>query len=283
MAHALQRTLPSSWGSARSAGTTPTARGDGAALRRPATGRVDMRRMASGRVSVRRTCPGQCPPARVGGAVRNWPTMPGARRMPAWEDAMHDPDPNAAPAANAAPHPLEHLLDLARAAVIAAVEGRPAPVPDPRARAELAVPCGRVRDPHGRRDHLRGCMGTLGAEMPLGEAVVRAAGMAATRDPRFPPVAAPGARRDPHRGERARPPAPARRPRRLRARPRRDRRGGPRPAGAAAPAGRDRDGLGHDRDARRRLREGRASLPTPGATRRRGSWSSRSSGRRGRS
>jgi AmmeMemoRadiSam system protein A len=34
-------------------------------------------------------------------------------------------------------------------------------------------------------------MGTLGAEMPLGEAVVRAAGMAATRDPRFPPVAAP--------------------------------------------------------------------------------------------
>ena len=86
--------------------------------------------------------------------------------------------------------PLDHLLDLARAAVAAAVHGRPAPVPDPRACPELAVPSDAFVTLTAH-DHLRGCMGTLGADMPVGEAVVRAAGMAATRDPRFRPVAAP--------------------------------------------------------------------------------------------
>jgi AmmeMemoRadiSam system protein A len=117
--------------------------------------------------------------------------MPGARRMPAWEAAMHDPDPSAEQAANAEPHTLERLLDLARAAVLAAVEGRPAPVPDARAQPALAAPADAFVTLTVDDDDLRGCMGTLGAEMPLGEAVVRAAGMAATRDPRFPPVAAP--------------------------------------------------------------------------------------------
>jgi AmmeMemoRadiSam system protein A len=103
--------------------------------------------------------------------------------MPAWEDAMDQRDPNAEP------HPLEHLLDLARAAVLAAVDGRPAPAPDPGAHPEM----GELSDAFvtlTAGGDLRGCMGTLGAEMPVGEAVVRAAGLAATRDPRFPPVAA---------------------------------------------------------------------------------------------
>ncbi len=90
---------------------------------------------------------------------------------------------------NPDPHPLDHLLDLARAAAAAAVDGLPAPVPDPRAHPEMAVPADAfVTLTSG--DDLRGCMGTLGADMPLGDAVVRAAGMAATRDPRFRPVAA---------------------------------------------------------------------------------------------
>jgi len=96
---------------------------------------------------------------------------------------MHrsEPDPDR--------HPLEHVLDLARAAVVAAVDGRPAPVPDPRACPELAPPSDAfVTLTAG--DHLRGCMGTLGADMPVGQAVVRAGGMAATSDPRFRPVAA---------------------------------------------------------------------------------------------
>jgi AmmeMemoRadiSam system protein A len=122
--------------------------------------------------------------------------MPGARRMPAWEAAMHDPDPNAEQAASAGqagsaePHPHEHLLDLARASVVAAVDGRPAPVPDARAQPALVASADAFVT-LTVNDDLRGCMGTLGAEMPLGDAVVRAAGMAATRDPRFPPVAAP--------------------------------------------------------------------------------------------
>jgi len=94
---------------------------------------------------------------------------------------MHRPDPNAER------QTLEHLLDLARAAVLAAVDGRPAPAPDPDAHPEMGEPSDAfVTLTAG--DNLRGCMGTLGAEMPVGEAVVRAAGMAATRDPRFRPV-----------------------------------------------------------------------------------------------
>jgi AmmeMemoRadiSam system protein A len=96
---------------------------------------------------------------------------------------MDRPDPGPEP------HPLEHVLDLARAAVAAAIDGRPAPVPDPRAHPEMAGPADAfVTLTAG--DDLRGCMGTLGAEMRVGEAVVRAAGMAATCDPRFRPVAA---------------------------------------------------------------------------------------------
>ena len=87
------------------------------------------------------------------------------------------------------PHPLEHLLDLARAAARAAVEGRPAPEPDLGACPELEPP-GDAFVTLTERADLRGCMGTLGADLPIGRAIVQAAGMAATRDPRFWPVAA---------------------------------------------------------------------------------------------
>ncbi len=98
---------------------------------------------------------------------------------------MHRPDAEPEPER----HLLDHLLDLARAAVAAAVDGRPAPAPDLRACPEMSVPADAfVTLTAG--DHLRGCMGTLGADVPVGDAVVRAAGLAATRDPRFRPVAA---------------------------------------------------------------------------------------------
>jgi len=96
---------------------------------------------------------------------------------------MHRPDPDPER------HPLDNLLDLARAAVVAAVDGQTAPAPDLRAHPELAVAADAFVTLTAGGD-LRGCMGTLGADMPVGAAVVRAAGMAATRDPRFRPVAA---------------------------------------------------------------------------------------------
>ena len=92
---------------------------------------------------------------------------------------MHDTEPEL--------HPPEHLLDLARAAVIAAVDGRPAPEPDLDAHPELAPP-GDAFVTLTERGELRGCMGTLDAGLPVGRAVVRAAGLAATSDPRFWPV-----------------------------------------------------------------------------------------------
>jgi AmmeMemoRadiSam system protein A len=93
------------------------------------------------------------------------------------EHEVHEPDPQ----------PLADLLDLARAAIAAAVDGRHPPVPDASADAALATPADAFVTLTEDGD-LRGCMGTLGAGQPVGEAVVRAAGMAATRDPRFWPV-----------------------------------------------------------------------------------------------
>lgn len=82
---------------------------------------------------------------------------------------------------------LEHLLDLARHAVRAAVEGAPAPPVDVVSHPGLARPADAFVT-LTERGELRGCMGTLEAGLPLGDAVVRAASMAATRDPRFIPV-----------------------------------------------------------------------------------------------
>jgi AmmeMemoRadiSam system protein A len=102
--------------------------------------------------------------------------------MPGLEETMNRPDPDPDR------HPLEHLLDLARAALAAAVAGRPAPVPDLRGHPEMAGAADAFVTLTAGGD-LRGCIGTLGADMPVGDAVIRAAGLAATRDPRFRPVA----------------------------------------------------------------------------------------------
>jgi len=95
---------------------------------------------------------------------------------------MTDPEPDHVP--------LDHLLDLARAAVVAAVDDLPPPHPDGRAHPTSAIhaDCFVTLTSGG---HLRGCMGTLGADLPVGEAVIRAAEMAAARDPRFRPVDGP--------------------------------------------------------------------------------------------
>jgi AmmeMemoRadiSam system protein A len=81
---------------------------------------------------------------------------------------------------------LTALLDLARAAVVAAVTEQAAPDPsaDPawQATADAFV---TLR----RQGRLRGCIGTLGAGLPVGRAVLHAAQMAAREDPRFAPVA----------------------------------------------------------------------------------------------
>lgn len=84
------------------------------------------------------------------------------------------------------PAALGRLLELARATVPASVRGQPLPVlPDD---PELAVPravfvslhCGGA---------LRGCLGHLEADLPVGEAVRRMAVASSREDPRFAPVA----------------------------------------------------------------------------------------------
>lgn len=79
------------------------------------------------------------------------------------------------------------LLQVARAAVAAAAEGRrysPPDVDDASLQAEGAAFV--TLTSHGR---LRGCIGSLEARQPLINDVADNAIAAATRDPRFPPVA----------------------------------------------------------------------------------------------
>lgn len=83
------------------------------------------------------------------------------------------------------PAALGALLDLARAAAVAAVAGEPEP--DASAGAAWETPADAFVTLR-RQGRLRGCIGTLGAGLPIGEAVVHAARMAATEDPRFAPV-----------------------------------------------------------------------------------------------
>jgi len=95
------------------------------------------------------------------------------------------PIPSAEPAL--APDALEALLRLAREAVAAAVAGGADPDPVAVGAPEFLGPADAfVTLRH--RGRLRGCIGTLGAGWPVGRAVVHAAGLAATGDPRFEPV-----------------------------------------------------------------------------------------------
>lgn len=79
------------------------------------------------------------------------------------------------------------LLDLGRAAVVAAVRGYDPPGAD--ADPGWAVPADAFVTLR-RRGQLRGCIGTLGAGWSVGRSVVHAGEMAALEDPRFPPVGA---------------------------------------------------------------------------------------------
>jgi AmmeMemoRadiSam system protein A len=78
------------------------------------------------------------------------------------------------------------LLELARESVIAAVSSHELPGIIPKG-GIFAVPRGIFVTIH-IRGRLRGCIGVIEAEEPVGEAVVRCAASAALHDPRFPPL-----------------------------------------------------------------------------------------------
>ena len=79
------------------------------------------------------------------------------------------------------------LLSLARQALEARVAGFGAP--DVQCVGPLALRCGAfVSIHHG--DDLRGCLGRLTGDWPLGRTIVHLGGAVADRDPRFSPVMA---------------------------------------------------------------------------------------------
>jgi AmmeMemoRadiSam system protein A len=119
----------------------------------------------------------------------------GKRTMPAPESPAEPAEASgsAAPSASSsepvlAPGALDALLELAREAVVAVVAGGPGPDPAAVAAPALRAPADAFVTLR-RRGELRGCIGTLGAGWPVGRSVVHAAGLAATEDPRFEPVA----------------------------------------------------------------------------------------------
>jgi AmmeMemoRadiSam system protein A len=80
------------------------------------------------------------------------------------------------------------LLEVARAAVRAAAANRPPPALPDDVPAHLREPAGVFVSLHDARRALRGCVGTVLPDGPLGESVARMAVAAATRDPRFSPL-----------------------------------------------------------------------------------------------
>lgn len=82
---------------------------------------------------------------------------------------------------------MARLRELARLSVVAAVAGRPLPKP-PTDDPVLARPPGRVFVTLKTRGRLRGCLGHLGGDLPLAQAVILMAAASARQDPRFRPV-----------------------------------------------------------------------------------------------
>jgi AmmeMemoRadiSam system protein A len=83
-------------------------------------------------------------------------------------------------------HDQTTLLTLARSALEARVTGRRAPVVEPA--GVLALHRGAFVTIH-RLGNLRGCLGRLTIDLPLGQTIVHLAGLVSDSDPRFPPVA----------------------------------------------------------------------------------------------
>ncbi len=79
------------------------------------------------------------------------------------------------------------LLEIARAAIVAAVEGKPRPE-IPAEDQDLRRPGGAFVTLH-RGSRLRGCIGQVPGQDPLIEVVAHCAALAALEDPRFQPVA----------------------------------------------------------------------------------------------
>lgn len=77
------------------------------------------------------------------------------------------------------------LLSLARQALEARVAGFGAP--EVQCVGPLALRCGAFVSIH-RGDDLRGCLGRLTSDWPLGRTIVHLGGAVADRDPRFSPV-----------------------------------------------------------------------------------------------
>jgi AmmeMemoRadiSam system protein A len=80
------------------------------------------------------------------------------------------------------------LLDLARAALTAAVTGAPAPAPEPAGLPEVLRRPGCCFVTLTCGGQLRGCVGGLRPELPLADDIARRAAQAALRDERFEPV-----------------------------------------------------------------------------------------------
>jgi uncharacterized protein len=79
------------------------------------------------------------------------------------------------------------LLQLARDAIVAHVTGADAPATEVCARATEMGAAFVTLHRHGE---LRGCIGHIEADEPLGRVIARGAVAAASADPRFPPVGA---------------------------------------------------------------------------------------------
>jgi AmmeMemoRadiSam system protein A len=79
------------------------------------------------------------------------------------------------------------LLQLARSAIVAHIQRVEPPLVEPA--VVLTIPGAAFVTIHNRAD-LRGCIGHLETDQPLGQLIARCAIAAATSDPRFPPIAA---------------------------------------------------------------------------------------------
>jgi AmmeMemoRadiSam system protein A len=79
------------------------------------------------------------------------------------------------------------FLSVARQALEARVYGLGVPAVD--CRGPLAIPCGAFVSIH-RGGDLRGCLGRLAADSPIGHTLAHLGAAVADSDPRFPPVTA---------------------------------------------------------------------------------------------